>query len=212
MTNSLMGHLIDKRNRCHCQTILRLHGHLTLQRPKSSLSAAFHRASPRVAAQGTATAEAYLTIARQTVIALLQRGHRVVHVPFAMEDDGLARALLQGTGIAFKPFSEEPHRVLTDVASCETFIATRFHGHVFALATGTPLHSLPYSDKCSLLLSDLGLPLAPEEPADWAQRKDEAISRLQRGDQSLCLSEARRAALATSAREAAMRAIAAVAE
>lgn len=180
-------------------------------RPKAKLSEAFHRASPSVAAQGTATAEAYLTIVRQTVIALIQKGHRLVHIPFALEDDGLARALLQGTGVTFKPFNADPHAVLTDVASCEAFIATRFHGHVFALATGTPLHSLPYSDKCSLLLRDLGLPAAPEEPADWALRKDDAISRLQRGDQSLYLSEARRAALATSAREAATRAIAAVA-
>jgi polysaccharide pyruvyl transferase WcaK-like protein len=181
-------------------------------RPKKSLSAAFHRASPRVAAQGTATAEAYLSIVRQTVIALVQRGHRVVHVPFAMEDDGLARALLQGTGIAFNPFSEEPHRVLTAVASCEGFIATRFHGHVFALATGTPLHSLPYSDKCSLLLSDLGLPPAPDEPADWAQRTGDAISRLQQADAALSLPQSRRTALAAAARGAATRAIFAVAE
>jgi polysaccharide pyruvyl transferase WcaK-like protein len=180
-------------------------------RPKAKLSEAFHRASPAVAAQGTATAEAYLTIVRQTVIALVRQGHRLVHIPFALEDDGLARALLQGTGVRFRPFNANPHAVLTDVASCDTFIATRFHGHVFALATGTPLHSLPYSDKCSLLLRDLGLPASAEEPADWAQRKDEAISRLQRSAEALALPDERRLALAADARSAAKRAIDAVA-
>ena len=180
-------------------------------RPKAKLSEAFHRASPAVAAQGTATAEAYLTIVRQTVIALIQQGHRLVHIPFALEDDGLARALLQDTGVTFKPFNADPHVVLTEVASCETFIATRFHGHVFALATGTPLHSLPYSDKCWLLLRDLGLPGAPEEPADWARLTEQTISRLQRRADALALPDERRLALAAEARTAATRAIAAVA-
>lgn len=180
-------------------------------RPKAKLSEAFHRAYPTVAAQGTATAEAYLSIVRQTVIALVQQGHRLVHIPFALEDDGLARALLQGTGVTFKPFNASPHVVLTEVASCETFIATRFHGHVFALAAGTPLHSLPYSDKCSLLLRDLGLPEVPEEPADWARRAEETISRLQRSAEALSLPAERRRVLAAEARTAAARAIAAVA-
>ena len=180
-------------------------------RPKAKLSEAFHRAYPTVAAQGTATAEAYLTIVRQTVIALIQQGHRLVHIPFALEDDGLARALLQDTGVTFKPFNADPHVVLTEVASCETFIATRFHGHVFALATGTPLHSLPHSDKCWLLLRDLGLPGAPEEPADWARLTEQTISRLQRRADALALPDERRLALAAEARTAATRAIAAVA-
>ena len=158
-------------------------------RPKAAFSEAFMRAIPEVAALGTATAEAYLDATRNAVRALLQRGNRVVHIPFAIEDDGLARALFRGMDVTFAPFRASPHRVLTEVARCERLIATRFHAHVFALATQTPLLSLPYSDKCSLLLRDLGLPAPALELKDWAPQRDALTGWASASDVALALSD-----------------------
>lgn len=179
-------------------------------RPKASFSEAFERAYPEVAARGTATAKAYLDAITHAVRALLQRGNRVVHIPFAIEDDGLARALLSGMDVTFAPFRAAPHRVLTEIARCERLIATRFHAHVFALATQTPLISLPYSDKCSLLLRDLGLPVPALELKDWAPQRDALTGWASASDTALALSDDALHDVVARAQEASRRALRAV--
>lgn len=145
---------------------------------KSRFSDAFVSANPRLAALGSATAESYVAIVQDAVHQLLRAGHKVIHVPFALEDDALARALFRHTAVRCLPFRNDPSSVLNAVARCEAFIATRFHAHVFALATATPLLSLPYSDKCSLLLEELGLE-AGADPEHWASHGVEIAARLQ---------------------------------
>lgn len=144
---------------------------------KSRFSDAFVSANPKLAALGSATAESYVAIVQDAVHQLLRAGHKVIHVPFALEDDALARALFRHTSVRCLPFRNDPFSVLNAVARCEAFIATRFHAHVFALATATPLLSLPYSDKCSLLLQELGLE-SGAEPERWTSHGADVAARL----------------------------------
>jgi hypothetical protein len=110
---------------------------------------------PDVAAVYSEVAPAYVRLIRTCVRRCLDLGFRVVVIPFAAEDATFARTVLAGSGAVLEAFDWNPLRVFERVASCDQFVATRFHAHVFALLARVPLFSLAYSEKCSLLLSEL---------------------------------------------------------
>jgi hypothetical protein len=110
---------------------------------------------PDVAAVYTQVAPAYVRLIRACVRRYLDRGFRVVVIPFAAEDATFAHTVLASSGAVLEAFDPSPLRVFERVASCNHFVATRFHAHVFALLARVPLLSLAYSEKCSLLLNEL---------------------------------------------------------
>ncbi|MEM9700818.1 MAG: polysaccharide pyruvyl transferase family protein, partial [Planctomycetota bacterium] len=81
----------------------------------------------------------------------------LVHLPFAPEDDLIARSALRGLDVKFEPYDADPARTFAAVAECAEFLSTRFHATVFALIAGTPCHPVLYAAKCEALLADCGL-------------------------------------------------------
>lgn len=81
----------------------------------------------------------------------LSRGWNVEAVPFAIDDELLARKLFDGTKVRVHRFSLDARKVLARLRTYNRFVATRYHSHVFALAAGTSVLSIAYGRKCEEL-------------------------------------------------------------
>jgi len=127
----------------------------------------FWRHFPEVAPQARMIALKYAALVRKIAEVHVSAGWKVIHVPFAIEDDVLARLVFAGTGVAFAPYRNDPFRLLGHIGRCCKFVASRFHSHVFSFIQDVPVVSLAYSPKCSNLFGELELP--PELSLDVTQ-------------------------------------------
>lgn len=99
----------------------------------------------------------YIELFRNVVEVYRSRGWTIRHIPFAVEDDVLARTVLANAGVEFVTYRANPVSVLAEVSTCTCMIASRFHAHVFALLSRTPVLSVAYAPKCGSLWSELAL-------------------------------------------------------
>ena len=112
---------------------------------------------PNLTARRSRLGPEFISMIRQVIDEYHRMGWRVRHIPFSIEDDAFARAVLSDLPIEFVGFRPDPLHVLKQIASCSRVIATRFHAHVFALASSTPLLSFGYDVKCESLWKELSL-------------------------------------------------------
>lgn len=129
--------------------LISIHGRQA--RAGSQPSAWFQKHLPEEANVYCEIGQRYVDLLRRVVEIYRSRGWRVRHIPFAVEDDTLARTVLANTGVEFVPYRANPSTVLDRVSGCTRMIASRFHAHVFALLSGTPVLSVAYALKCSAL-------------------------------------------------------------
>jgi polysaccharide pyruvyl transferase WcaK-like protein len=139
----------------------------------------------------------YLRIIEGLVEIFEERKWDIRVVPFAIEDACFAEGLFRGRHCI--PYTHEPSKVLRQVAECDLFISTRFHGLVFALQAGVPCLSMAYAQKCRFLFEDLKLDQAAcVGPIEMVEHPDRAIEMLSThagvGLDSQALTEARGAA------------------
>ncbi len=150
-----------------------------------SPSAWFAKHLPDQAAWYEQIGPRYVELVRALLGRFLQAGWRVRSIPLAPEDDLFARSVLSGLAVEHQPYESDPLKVMAHFAAAERALVTRFHAHVFALLTGTPLGSFAYSPKCNHLMSELGLPRrAQAEPRDWVHELEDTCERLA-GDTSV---------------------------
>jgi polysaccharide pyruvyl transferase WcaK-like protein len=157
--------------------------------PNPAPSPWFAARIPDVAAVYPQVAPAYVALVRDSVRRHLAAGRRVVAVPFAAEDATFARAILGDTGAELAAFNPDPLVALARVASCSAFIATRFHAHIFALLARVPLLPLAYSEKCSLLVSELFPGHQSPGPIDWVRDPEKCVRSLDNGAAGLRLDD-----------------------
>jgi polysaccharide pyruvyl transferase WcaK-like protein len=99
----------------------------------------------------------YQQLVKKFCSAALEKGHKIIHIPFSKEDDWYARALLQGFPVEFTPFSCNFNQVIRRLFRCDHFFSTRFHSLVFALMTQTPCIPFQYVYKNTQLLHAMGI-------------------------------------------------------
>jgi len=117
-------------------------------------------------AQATKESEAYRELVLAVVGAYQSRGYEIVHIPFDVGDDKLARQWLQPIGVRCAPYTTNLKAVMRQMASCEFFIPTRFHALLCAMSAGIPAKPIPYALKNADLLSQFGF-------EDWARQTPE---------------------------------------
>ena len=179
-------------------------------RPVTEPSKAYKAAKPELAERSGELAQAYVQLIRRAVGVFCSRGWRVVHIPFALEDASFVAATMGDSGIEQRPYDPRPGAVLRAVAGCGGILATRFHAHVYGLAAGVPVFSAPYTDKCDLLMSDLGHTSVYLGPQHWLTAPEEALERLTSEPNALHLSPSEQAAATQKALAAARAAVEAV--
>ena len=147
--------------------------------PDRRLQRYFEANVPEFARLYQRAGSAYLWLVARLARAWRQRGWTVRSIPLSGLDAQVARAALAGTGAELLPFHADPAVALRRIAGCERVVASRLHAHVFALRTGTPVHSIASAHKCQALWSDLGLPAAAQvERVAVAGEPQAALDRL----------------------------------
>jgi len=114
-------------------------------------------------AQALKESEAYHEVVLDTVGAYQSRGYEVVHIPFDVGDDFLARQWLAPLGVRCLPYTTNISTVIRRMSGCEYFIPTRFHALLCAMAAGVPAKPIPYALKNADLLRHFGF-------NKWAQQ------------------------------------------
>jgi hypothetical protein len=178
--------------------------------PNLAPSPWFAQRLPEVSAVYSQVAPAYVRLIRSCVERLLRAGRRVVVVPFAAEDDTFARAVLAGTGARFQRFDPDPLSVFSSVARCGRFVATRFHAHVFALLARVPLLPVAYSEKCSLLVSDLTARNLEMGPTHWVHEPERCVRDLSSDESPFVLDDATWRRVRAQATEATLQGVRAI--
>jgi hypothetical protein len=100
----------------------------------------------------------YIQAMRRVAQSYLNRGWRVVHIPFTKEDELYAEVVFDGVDVEEKRYDYNVERVYKGVSRCARFVGTRYHAHVFSLLAQVPLLSFSYATKCTLLKEDLDMP------------------------------------------------------
>ncbi|PEN12619.1 hypothetical protein CRI94_13975 [Longibacter salinarum] len=100
----------------------------------------------------------YINIVRDLVESHIRKGWEVQHIPFTHSDSQYANFVFEGLPVQMLPYQYRVSKVLGAVAKTKRFIASRYHAHVFALRTRTPLISISYAPKCDYLQQDLDIP------------------------------------------------------
>ena len=124
-------------------------------------------ADPRFSALVETAGQQYATCMRQLVHAACAQGWEVVNIPFSQVDAMFAEVLWAGLPVRRPAYSRDPHRILGLLQTCDKFVATRFHAHVFGFLAQVPTVSIAYSGKCQYLWKELGL-----NPAQQISRLD----------------------------------------
>jgi hypothetical protein len=100
----------------------------------------------------------YIRAMRRVAQSHLDRGWRVVHIPFTKEDELYAEVVFDGVDVEEKRYDYNVERVYEGVSRCARFVGTRYHAHVFSLLAQVPFLSFSYATKCTLLKEDLSMP------------------------------------------------------
>ncbi len=108
----------------------------------------------RTEAESMAVRSAQRRFFRTFVENALDDGLKVVHVPFALNDDMAARKMLDGLPVQFVPFSANPERVLRMVSGFSRFAPSRYHALIFGLLSDLPLSPFLYARKNYWLFED----------------------------------------------------------
>lgn len=76
-------------------------------------------------------------------------------------DRQISEDLVAGIGMpevtSIVPYSEDPCRMIREVANCDFFVGMRYHSSLFAISQHVPCVVLAYAGKCSNLAADFGL-------------------------------------------------------
>jgi hypothetical protein len=146
-------------------------------------------AQDRFHAQASKETEAYRDLVLSTVAAYQSRGYAVIHVPFDVGDDALARRWLRPIGVQCAPYTTDIPTVMHRMSACEFFVPTRFHAVICAMAAGIPAKPIPYALKNADLLRHFGF-------THWAEQTPEVfcedlrqIRELLLGDEHVLLSK-----------------------
>lgn len=99
----------------------------------------------------------YANTMKKVVQLLESKGKKVIHIPFTPVDDLFAKSIFKKSRVEYVPFRSNSKLVLNKISTCEKFIATRFHAHIFGLMAGVPVISIAYAQKCQSLWSDIEL-------------------------------------------------------
>ena len=124
-------------------------------------------ADSRFAARVETAGRQYATCMRQLVRAACAQGWEVINIPFSPVDAMFAEVLWAGLPVRRQPFSRDPVRMLGLLETCDKFLATRFHAHVFGFLAQVPTVSIGYAGKCQYLWKELGF-----DPARQISRMD----------------------------------------
>jgi len=100
----------------------------------------------------------YVATMRRMLHTLRGLGYRILHCPFSVADAAFAKVVDPLAGPLPLGRCHTFARMLRRMARCELVVATRFHAHIAALMTRTPLVSLAVAGKTMQLLHDLALP------------------------------------------------------
>lgn len=100
----------------------------------------------------------YIKLMRRTVTRYLSMGWKIRHVPFTSDDALFSEYVFRDLDVNRMHYSPDYEKAARRVAECNRFVATRYHAHVFAIKSGTPLYSISYAPKCRLLRRDLNIP------------------------------------------------------
>jgi hypothetical protein len=133
--------------------------------------------------QAKSESEAYKRLVCFAVERCLSMGHRVVHLPFDVGDDLIAREWLQPLGVRCEPYSADIQKVMRKMAACRYFIPTRFHALLCAMAAGIPSKPIPYAEKNADLLRQFGFSYWAEQVPVRFCNNDSAIRDLLCGDE-----------------------------
>lgn len=101
-------------------------------------------------------ANAYVNFVQTYTAEYVANGYRIIHVPFAPEDDAFARAILPKHTV-FYPFTLDLAKLETVISNSEVFLPTRFHALVAGLRTHSNIVPLAYAGKAEQLLTDFGV-------------------------------------------------------
>ena len=158
-------------------------------------------------AQASKEIEAYRDLVLSTVAAYQSRGYEVIHVPFDVGDDALARRWLRPIGVQCAPYTTDIPTVMRRMSACEFFVPTRFHALICAMAAGIPAKPIPYALKNADLLRHFGF-------THWAEQTPEVfcedlrqIRELLLGDEHVVLSKGVADAVCSDAGAAVQRAV-----
>jgi len=100
----------------------------------------------------------YVELIRKFVKQMARRGFEIVHIPFTYDDELFARQTMKGLSVSQYSYTTKLETVARRVRSCDLFLGTRYHAHVFALANCVPFLSVQYARKCEEMQDDLGIP------------------------------------------------------
>lgn len=99
--------------------------------------------------------EKYIKFMRSLVKQAIDRGYRVWHHPFALQDELFARSIFQGLNIKHQKYTPDLNKNIERFAEYSRMIASRLHAHIFAMMREIPIISFAYSHKCVSLFEDL---------------------------------------------------------
>lgn len=100
----------------------------------------------------------YSNLVRAIASRYLDNGWTLVHIPFTPHDARYAKQVFAGLDVTHRGYTPGVRRTYQATAACSRVVATRYHAHIFALKSRTPVYSLSYAPKCRLLWQDLQLP------------------------------------------------------
>lgn len=99
----------------------------------------------------------YVATMRRMLHTMRALGYRILHCPFSVADAAFAALVDPMAGPLPLGRCHTFAGMLRRMARCEVVVATRFHAHIAALMTRTPLISFAVAGKTMQLLQDLSL-------------------------------------------------------
>jgi hypothetical protein len=122
---------------------------------------------------------AYIHYFKKVIKYYAEKGYKLVHIPFTLEDDIYARTMLRELDVNFLRYSTNINRILLIFLEFEFFLSSRFHSLVFSLITRTPVIPFLYAEKCQRLVQDLAMNFETTvTPSDLLGNKEELIERI----------------------------------
>jgi len=85
-------------------------------------------------------------------------GYEVITIPFTPEDEKIAKIFFQGISVRHVSYSDNPNKILKEMASAEEVFATRYHATIFAIKLGAKLIPMAYAKKNEHLLEEFNVP------------------------------------------------------
>ena len=98
----------------------------------------------------------YVDLFKDLIDRYTKLGYKVVHIPFAIEDDLFARTVLKECKVKCIPF-KDLNSTLSVLNGLEMMIASRYHALVFALSLQIPCKAFLYCNKSVDLYNELEL-------------------------------------------------------